>query len=196
MACPRGRAAIRIGFQALELGASSVYCSASRGSSKLMLAKAFLLSVTWNGSAHATWTNIRAIGKTAAEAKKSSTPTENSSKVQAPTRLNLNWSLTNSLLPLQENHAVPHVPRFRQWLAIPNFFSRMISSVIMTNAFPPCKSLQNFSRNINACKRAHRCFQGICPDVKNGHFPTQVISSKWMRRIKRAVEAIDRDAEV
>jgi len=63
--------AIRIGFQALELGASSVYCSASPWIIEAM-ARERIPVVGHLGMVprHATWTNIRAIGKTAAEAKK------------------------------------------------------------------------------------------------------------------------------
>jgi 3-methyl-2-oxobutanoate hydroxymethyltransferase len=68
---PSQEAAIRIGFQALELGASSVYCSASPWIIEAM-AREGIPVVGHLGMVprHATWTNIRAIGKTAAEAKK------------------------------------------------------------------------------------------------------------------------------
>src|SRR5689334_18766207 len=64
-------AAIRVGFQALELGASSVYCSASPYLIEAM-AREGIPVVGHLGMVprHATWTNIRAIGKTAAEAHK------------------------------------------------------------------------------------------------------------------------------
>jgi len=63
--------AIRIGFRALELGASSVYCSASPWMIEAM-AREGIPVVGHLGMVprHATWTNIRAIGKTAAEARK------------------------------------------------------------------------------------------------------------------------------
>src|SRR5881409_2056533 len=73
-ATPHGMAsreeAIRVGFQALELGASSVYCSASPWMIEAM-AREGIPAVGHLGMVprHATWTNIRAIGKTAAEAK-------------------------------------------------------------------------------------------------------------------------------
>jgi 3-methyl-2-oxobutanoate hydroxymethyltransferase len=62
--------AIRIGFRALELGASSVYCSASPRLIEAM-AREGIPVVGHLGMVprHATWTNVRAIGKTAAEAK-------------------------------------------------------------------------------------------------------------------------------
>src|SRR3954447_17072849 len=72
-ATPHGLAspaeAIRIGFRALELGASSVYCSASPWMIEAM-AREGIPVVGHLGMVprHATWTNIRAIGKTAAEA--------------------------------------------------------------------------------------------------------------------------------
>ena len=73
-ATPHGMAspeeAIRIGFQALELGASSVYCSASPWMIEAM-AREGIPVVGHLGMVprHATWTNVRAIGKTAAEAR-------------------------------------------------------------------------------------------------------------------------------
>jgi 3-methyl-2-oxobutanoate hydroxymethyltransferase len=62
--------AIRIGFQALELGASSVYCSASPWIIEGM-AREGIPVVGHLGMVprHATWTNVRAIGKTPAEAR-------------------------------------------------------------------------------------------------------------------------------
>ena len=62
--------AIRIGFQALELGASSVYCSASAWIIEAM-AREGIPVVGHLGMVprHSTWTNIRAIGKTAVEAR-------------------------------------------------------------------------------------------------------------------------------
>jgi 3-methyl-2-oxobutanoate hydroxymethyltransferase len=74
-ATPHGLAtpeeAIRIGFRALELGASSVYCSASPRMIEAM-AREGIPVVGHLGMVprHATWTNVRAIGKTPAEANK------------------------------------------------------------------------------------------------------------------------------
>ena len=62
--------AIRIGFRALELGASSVYCSASPWIIEGM-AREGIPVVGHLGLVprHVTWTGYRAIGKTAAEAR-------------------------------------------------------------------------------------------------------------------------------
>ncbi|MEM7603588.1 MAG: 3-methyl-2-oxobutanoate hydroxymethyltransferase, partial [Verrucomicrobiota bacterium] len=74
-ATPHGLAsreeAIRIGFQALESGASSVYCSASPYIIEAM-AREGIPVVGHLGLVprHVTWTNFRAIGKTASEAMK------------------------------------------------------------------------------------------------------------------------------
>src|SRR5580765_1181610 len=74
-ATPHGLAspeeAIRIAFRALELGASSVYCSASTWIVEAM-AREGIPVVGHLGMVprHATWTNVRAIGKTPAEARK------------------------------------------------------------------------------------------------------------------------------
>src|SRR5712672_2374387 len=73
-ATPHGLAspeeAIRIAFRALELGASSVYCSASPWIIEAM-AREGIPVVGHLGMVprHATWTNVRPIGKTAAEAR-------------------------------------------------------------------------------------------------------------------------------
>ena len=73
-ATPHGLAspeeAIRIGFQALELGASSVYCSASPRIIEAM-AREGIPVVGHLGMVprHATWTNFRSLGKTPTEAK-------------------------------------------------------------------------------------------------------------------------------
>src|SRR6516225_9534679 len=66
---PSQEAAIRIGFQALELGASSVYCSGSPWLVEAM-AREGIPVVGHLGMVprHAIWTNIRPIGKTAVEA--------------------------------------------------------------------------------------------------------------------------------
>lgn len=62
--------AIRTGFKALEMGASSVYCSSSPSIIEAM-AREGIPVVGHLGMVprHATWTNVRAIGKTAAEAR-------------------------------------------------------------------------------------------------------------------------------
>lgn len=62
--------AIRVGFRALELGASSVYCSASPFLIEAM-ARERIPVVGHVGMVprHVTWTNYRAIGKTVDEAK-------------------------------------------------------------------------------------------------------------------------------
>jgi 3-methyl-2-oxobutanoate hydroxymethyltransferase len=73
-ATPHGLAspeeAIRVGFRALEIGASSVYCSASPFIIEAM-AREGLPVVVHLGMVprHVTWTGYRAIGKTVEEAK-------------------------------------------------------------------------------------------------------------------------------
>src|SRR3954471_22512554 len=74
-ATPHGLAspeeAIRMGFRALELGASSVYCSASPWMIEAMTREGIpVVGHLGMVPRHATWTNVRAIGKTAAEARK------------------------------------------------------------------------------------------------------------------------------
>lgn len=72
-ATPHGMAspeeAIRIGFRALEMGASSVYCSASPRIIEAMASEQIpVVGHLGMVPRHATWTNVRAIGKTAEEA--------------------------------------------------------------------------------------------------------------------------------
>src|SRR5215831_5499935 len=74
-ATPHGLAspeeAIRVGFQALNLGASSVYCSASPRLIEAMAAERIpVVGHLGMVPRHATWTNVRAIGKTPADAKR------------------------------------------------------------------------------------------------------------------------------
>ncbi len=73
-ATPHGLAspeeAIRVGFRALELGASSVYCSASPFLIEAMAREGIPVAGHIGlVPRHATWTNYRAIGKTVDEAK-------------------------------------------------------------------------------------------------------------------------------
>ncbi|MDB4408802.1 3-methyl-2-oxobutanoate hydroxymethyltransferase [Akkermansiaceae bacterium] len=65
-----GEEAIRVGFKALEMGASSVYCSASPFIIEAM-ARERIPVVGHLGMVprHVTWTNYRGIGKSAEEAK-------------------------------------------------------------------------------------------------------------------------------
>jgi len=72
-ATPHGLAspaeAIRVGFKAIELGASSVYCSASPRIIKAMTDERLpVVGHLGLVPRHVTWTNYRAIGKTADEA--------------------------------------------------------------------------------------------------------------------------------
>jgi 3-methyl-2-oxobutanoate hydroxymethyltransferase len=74
-ATPHGLAspeeAIRIAFRALELGASSVYCSASPWMIEAMTREGIpVVGHLGMVPRHATWTNVRAIGKTTEEALK------------------------------------------------------------------------------------------------------------------------------
>src|SRR3954465_4081007 len=63
--------AIRIGFHALELGASSVYCSASPWMIEAMSREGIpVVGHLGMVPRHATWTNLRAIGKRPSEAKR------------------------------------------------------------------------------------------------------------------------------
>ena len=73
-ATPHGMAtpeeAIRVGFRALELGASSVYCSASPLIIEAMTRERIpVVGHLGMVPRHVTWTNYRAIGKTVDEAK-------------------------------------------------------------------------------------------------------------------------------
>ncbi len=62
--------AIRVGFRALELGASSVYCSASPTLIEAMAREGIpVVGHVGMVPRHATWTNFRAIGRTPTEAR-------------------------------------------------------------------------------------------------------------------------------
>src|SRR5438093_6062325 len=73
-ATPHGLAspeeAIRVSFRALELGASSVYCSASPFIVEAMAREGLpVVGHLGMGPRHVTWTGYRAIGRTVADAK-------------------------------------------------------------------------------------------------------------------------------
>jgi len=74
----------------------------------------------------------------------------------------------------------------------------MISSSDYDERIPRMQKLTEiFSRNINACKRAASLLQGICRGREKRTLPTASnLIEMDEDEFKRAVEAIDRDAEV
>jgi 3-methyl-2-oxobutanoate hydroxymethyltransferase len=176
-ATPHGLAsteeAIRIGFRALELGASSVYCSASPWIIEAM-AREGIPVVGHLGMVprHATWTNIRPIGKTAGEARQLYEQMKR---------------LENAGAYAAELELVPH--KFATWL------SRKTSLFLMSlGSGPGCDSQFLFSDDIlgdyeeriprhakvyrNFLKEYRRlqeeriaAFKEYADDVKNGRFP-------------------------
>jgi 3-methyl-2-oxobutanoate hydroxymethyltransferase len=196
---PSHEAAIRIGFQALELGASSVYCSASPWIIEAM-AREGIPVVGHLGMVprHATWTNIRATGKTAAEARKLYEQMK---------------QLENAGAYAAELELVPH--------QLASYLCKNTTLLLMSlGSGSGCDSqflfsddiLGDYDERIPRHARAYRnflkeyqrlqderiaAFKEYAADVKSGHFPTASnLVEMDGNEFKKAVEAIDRNAEV
>jgi 3-methyl-2-oxobutanoate hydroxymethyltransferase len=186
--------AIRTGFQALELGASSVYCSGSPWLIEAM-AREGIPVVGHLGMVprHATWTNIRPIGKTAAEAR------------QLYEQLK---RLENAGAYAAELELVPH--QLASWLC------RKTSLFLMSlGSGSGCDSqflfsddiLADYDERIPRHARAYRnflkeykrlqqeriaAFKEYADDVKNGRFPeTKHLVTMDETELKKAVQAIE-----
>jgi 3-methyl-2-oxobutanoate hydroxymethyltransferase len=176
-ATPHGLAsqeeAIRIGFRALELGASSVYCSASPWIIEAM-GREQIPVVGHLGMVprHATWTNMRAIGKTAAEAR------------QLFDRMK---ALENAGAYAAEIELVPH--------QLASYLCKKTSMLLMSlGSGPGCDTqflfsddiLGDYDERIPRHAKAYRnfrkeyerlqtervsAFKEYAADVTNGHFP-------------------------
>jgi len=118
---PSREAAIASDSRRIELGASSVYCSASSWIIEAWLAKAFLLSVTLERFRATPPGQYSRHGKTAAEAKKLYAQLKQLESAGAYAA-EPEWSLTNSLLPLHRKPRCSSVPRFRSGLRFPISF--------------------------------------------------------------------------
>src|SRR2546428_540812 len=191
-----GEEAIRIAFQALELGASSVYCSASPWMIEAM-ARERIPVVGHLGMVprHATWTNVRPIGKTAAEAR------------QLYERMK---SLENAGAYAAELELVPH--------NLASYLCKKTSLFIMSlGSGRGCDSQFLFSDDIladyderiprhakayrNFLKEYNRlqaeriaAFKEYADDWKNGRFPeSRHLVAMDDAEFKRAVEAIEGD---
>src|SRR5438270_3418995 len=187
--------AIRTGFRALELGASSVYCSGSPWLIEAM-AREGIPVVGHLGMVprHATWTNVRVIGKTATEA------------VQLYDQMK---RLENAGAYAAELELVPH--KFASYL------SRKTSLLLMSlGSGTGCDSqflfsddiLGDYGERIPRHAKAYRnfreeyrrlqqervgAFREYAEDVKNGRFPApNNLVSMDDQAFKDAVEAIER----
>lgn len=198
-ATPHGLAsaeeAIRIGFRALEIGASSVYCSASPRIIEAM-AREGIPVVGHLGMVprHATWTNVRAIGKTPAEAKKLYDQLK---------------ALENAGAYAAELELVPH--------QLASFLCKKTSMILMSlGSGSGCDTqflfsddiLGDYDERIPRHAKAYRnflkefkrlqeerigAFREYADDVKNGRFPTAGnLISMEDQAFKEAVEAIER----
>jgi len=186
--------AARIGFQALELGASSVYCSASPWMIEAM-AREGIPVVGHLGMVprHATWTNVRAIGKTPAEARKLYDQMKR---------------LENAGAYAAELELVPH--------KLASYFCKKTSLILMSlGSGSGCDTqflfsddiLQDYDERIprhakayrNFRKEYHRlqneriaAFQEYAEDVKSGRFPeASHLVAMDEAAFKEAVEAIE-----
>jgi 3-methyl-2-oxobutanoate hydroxymethyltransferase len=198
-ATPHGLAsteeAIRIGFRALELGASSVYCSASPRIVEAM-AREGIPVVGHLGMVprYATWTNVRAIGKTPDEAK----------KLYAQMK-----ALENAGAYAAELELVPH--------QLASYLCKKTSMILMSlGSGCGCDTqflfsddiLGDYDQRIPRHAKAYRnflkeykrlqeerigAFREYADDVKNGRFPTAGnLISMDDQALKEAVEAIER----
>src|SRR5436853_6920136 len=187
--------AIRIGFHALELGASSVYCSASPWIIEAM-AREGIPVVGHLGMVprHATWTNIRAIGKTAAEARQ---------------LYDQKKRLENAGAYAAELELVPH--------ELASYFCKKTSMILMSlGSGSGCDTqflfsddlLQDYEERIPRHAKAYRnfrkeyqqlqneriaAFAEYAEDVKSGRFPeASHVVAMDEAAFKAAVEAIAR----
>jgi 3-methyl-2-oxobutanoate hydroxymethyltransferase len=186
--------AIRTGFKALELGASSVYCSSSPRIIEAM-AREGIPVVGHLGMVprHATWTNFRAIGKSADEAK------------QLFTELK---ELENAGAYAAELELVPH--------QLASYFCRKTSMLLMSlGSGSGCDSqflfsddiLSDYDERIPRHAKAYRnflkeyqrlqeeriaAFKEYAADVKSGAFPqTKHLVAMDEAEFKKAVIEID-----
>src|SRR5688572_29841128 len=197
-ATPHGLAspeeAIRVAFRALESGASSVYCSASPFIIEAM-ARERIPVVGHLGMVprHATWTNIRAIGKTATEA------------AQLYDQLK---RLENAGAYAAELELVPH--------QLATYLCRRTSLFLMSlGSGDGCDSqflfsddiLGDYDERIPRHAKAYRnflkeykrlqeervsAFREYADDVKNGRFPSPVnLVTMEERAFREAMEAIE-----
>src|SRR5688572_11767056 len=197
-ATPHGLAspdeAIRIGFRALELGASSVYCSASPWIIEAM-AREKIPVVGHLGMVprHATWTNVRAIGKTVEEAK------------QLYDQLK---ALENAGAYAAELELVPHqlasylckkTSLFLMSLRSANgcdsqfLFSDDLLGDYDERIPPHAKAYRNFLKEYQRLQDERiAAFREFAADVKSGRFPAfQNLVAMDEPALKAAIEAIE-----
>jgi len=198
-ATPHGLAspeeAIRIAFRALEIGASSVYCSASPRIIEAM-AREGIPVVGHLGMVprHATWTNVRAIGKTPAEANKlydQMKALENAGAYAAelelvPHQLASYLCTKTSMLLMSLGSGSGCDTQF--------LFSDDILGDYDERIPRHAKAYRNFLKEYKRLQEERiGAFREYADDVKNGRFPTAGnLISMDDRAFKEAVEAIER----
>jgi 3-methyl-2-oxobutanoate hydroxymethyltransferase len=194
---PSREDAIRIGFHALELGASSVYCSASPWIIESM-AREGIPVVGHLGMVprHATWTNIRAIGKTAVEAKKLYEQMKQLENAGA-------YAAELELVPHQlASHLCKKTTLFLMSLGSGSgcdsqfLFSDDILSDYDERIPRHAKAYRNFMKEYKRLQDERiAAFKEYAADVKSGRFPsTGNLVEMDETEFKSAVEGIDGDS--
>jgi 3-methyl-2-oxobutanoate hydroxymethyltransferase len=186
--------AIRTGFQALELGASSVYCSGSPWMIEAM-AREGIPVVGHLGMVprHATWTNIRPIGKTASEARQlyeQMKRLENAGAYAAeleltPHKLASYLCKKTSLFLMSLGSGSGCDSQF--------LFSDDILADYDERIPRHAKAYRNFLKEYNRLQKERiAAFKEYAEDVKNGAFPeTRHLVAMAEVEFKEAVEAIE-----
>ncbi len=197
-ATPHGMAspeeAIRISFEALEIGASSVYCSASPRIIEAMASEGIpVVGHLGLVPRHVTWTGYRAVGKTVEEAK------------QLFVRMK---ELENAGAYAAELEVVPH--------KLATFLSANTNLILMslgsgsgcdTQFLFSCDTLGDYDERIPRHAKAYRdfyaekqrlqkeritAFKEYVSDVQNGAFPTEKntieISDQRLDEIVKAIQ--------
>src|SRR5262245_51015617 len=186
--------AIRTGFRALELGASSVYCSGSPWLIEAM-ARERIPVVGHLGMVprHANWTNIRPIGKTAAEARRlydQMKCLENAGAYAAelelvPHQLATYLCKKTSLFIMSLGSGSGCDSQF--------LFSDDILADYDERIPRHAKAYRNFLKEYNRLQEERiAAFREYAGEVKSGRFPAATnLVEMDQNEFKRAVEAID-----
>jgi 3-methyl-2-oxobutanoate hydroxymethyltransferase len=177
-ATPHGLAspeeAIRIAFRALECGASSVYCSASPWMIEAMTREGIpVVGHLGMVPRHATWTNVRAIGKTAEEARRLYSQLKRLESAGA-------YAAELELVPHQlASYMCQKTSLFLMSLGSGSgcdsqfLFSDDILGDYAERIPRHAKSYRNFLREYRRLQDERlTAFQEYADDVKNGRFPT------------------------
>ena len=189
--------AIRIGFRALELGASSVYCSGSPWLIEAMAREGIpVVGHVGMVPRHATWTNIRPIGKTATEARKLYEQLKSLEHAGA-------YAAELELVPHQlASYLCKKTPLFLMSLGSGSgcdsqfLFSDDILADYDERIPRHAKSYRNFRKEYERLQQERiAAFKEYAADVKKGAFPERKhLVAMDESEFKRAVAAIDGSA--